>query len=169
MSLIIAIDVGIKNLGLCAYDMLTNQVEYWANTPLCDSRYLPANNVRYVREFVRKHRDLFERALTVLVERQMRTNMRIVEAVFESLYFDKCIVLSPRAVKQHYGLCTRNYRGNKQKAVEWASEFVTNNSGTFKEGALKGFESGSKRDDLADSLLLLMFYLDTYSEQLGHQ
>ncbi len=164
--LVVAIDVGIKNLGLCVYDFECNQVIHWDNVSLVHTgRYIPANNVQYVRAFLHKYNAYFERAHAVLVERQMRCNMRIIEAIFQSLFFDRCQIINPRSVKLHYSLSSRNYRTNKALAVEWAQDFMLSNPQAFAEGVTKAFKG--KCDDMADSLLLVMYYLDTYSHQLS--
>ena len=171
MSYVIAIDVGIKNLAVCVFDFTLNKVCHWDNVSLVPNggRYIPANNVQYVRAFCQKLDHYFSNCCQLLIERQIRCNMRIVEAVLQTLFFDKCLVICARNVKAHYGLSTKNYRANKQKAVEWAHQFIQNNVGAFVNGVQERFGVG-KQDDLADSLLLLMFYLDTYSNQLtiGH-
>ena len=170
MSLVVAIDVGIKNLAICAYDFVTSRVVHWDNVTLVPSgRYIPAQNVQYVRDFVQRHQSLFHAAAVVIVERQMRCNMRIIEAVLQCMFFDRCQVINARSVKMHYGLSTRNYRANKAKAVEWASAFVVNNASVFLPGVADLFNRNSKQDDLADSLLLVMYYLDTYSNQMNGQ
>tara|TARA_B100000780_G_scaffold91707_1_gene63501 strand:+ start:1517 stop:2071 length:555 start_codon:yes stop_codon:yes gene_type:complete len=168
MSYIIAIDVGIKNLGLCIFDFRTAKVVEWDNVSLVPSgRYVPSNNVKYIREFVRKYERYFEDVFQVVIERQMRCNMRIVESVLHALYYDQCIIVSARSVKLHYDLSTKNYRMNKQKAVNWAQEFVLRNPQAFLDDLVQRcFTSAKKQDDLADSLLLVMYYLDTYSNQL---
>lgn len=166
MQYAVAIDVGIKNLSLCAYDFVTSKVIHWANTSLVpNGRYSPALNVHYVREFVNRHHNLFRCAAVVIIERQMRCNMRIIEAVLQTMFFDRCLVISARSVKAHYDLSTRNYRANKAKAIEWTRAFIERNPGCFEEHIAEGFTRGPKQDDLADSLLLLMYYLDTYSNQ----
>lgn len=165
--LVLAIDVGIKNLGICCYDFIQNQVVHWDNVSLVpNGRYVPSQNVQYVRDFVAKHKAFFDRASIVLIERQMRCNMRIVEAVLQCMFYEHCCVISPRSVKAHYGLSTRNYRMNKAKAVEWAKEFVNANPHVFAPTVLDLFVRSGKQDDLADALLLVMYYLDTYSNQL---
>ena len=65
----------------------------------------------------------------------------------------------------HYNLSTKNYRANKQRAVDWAKLFVLHNTDVFQDG-LKQFRDAEKQDDLADALILLLYYLDTYSNQL---
>ena len=37
--------------------------------------------------------------MILIVERQMRCNMRIVEALLQSMFFDICTVISARSVK----------------------------------------------------------------------
>ena len=170
MSYVIAIDVGIKNLGLCVFDFHSARVVEWDNVSLVPGgRYIPANNVQYVRDFIDRFSRYFDNAFQIVIERQMRCNMRIVEAVIQALYYERCVVISARSVKMHYDLSTRNYRNNKQKAVLWAKAFVRANEAAFEPGATVHFSNASKQDDLADSLLLLMYYLDTYSNQFTSQ
>ena len=166
-SLVVGVDVGIKNLGLCAYDFVSSQVVHWANVSLVpNGRYLPANNVQYVCDFIEAHCELFADASVVVVERQMRCNMRIIEAILQTVFRDKCTIINPRCVKMHYDLSTRNYRANKARAVEWSTQFLESNPSVFVETLADSFRRIKKQDDLADSLLLVMFYLDTYSNQL---
>lgn len=168
MRYVIAVDVGIKNLGLCVFDFVTAKFVFWDNISLVpNGRYIPANNVQYVRDFIARYQSFFQEASCVLVERQMRCNMRIVESVLQALFFDICFVINARAVKAHYNLGTKNYRQNKQRAVQWAEKFVAHNPSAFTPGVTSAFEVQQKRDDLADSLLLVTYYLDTYSNQLS--
>ena len=167
MSYVIAIDVGIKNLGLCVFDFKTAKVVYWDNVSLVhNGKYVPSLNVQYVMSMVAKLECYFANAFQVIVERQMRCNMRIIEAILETMYYGKCLILSARSVKMHYGLSMKNYRLNKQKAVQWTKQFVTANPSAFADSALLNFSKASKQDDLADCLLMCMYYLDTYSNQL---
>ena len=53
--------------------------------------------------------------------------------------------------------------------MEWAEQFVANNSPAFMPGATSAFETKAKKDDIADSLLLVTYYLDTYSNQLSNE
>jgi hypothetical protein len=55
------------------------------------------------------------------------------------------------------------------KAIEWATQFVQSNPHVFTPPLAEAFRSDAKQDDLADSLLLVMYYLDTYSNQLINQ
>jgi hypothetical protein len=164
--LIVAIDVGIKNVGLTVFDFCQSKIVFWDCVSLVpNGRYVPMNNVDYVRDFVKRYEHYFDSAQKVLIERQIRCNMRIVEAVLQTLFYDKCLIISARSVKAHYDLSTKNYKQNKAKAVEWVSNFVKNNADAFYPAARECFSQRSKQDDLADSLLLVLYYLDTYSNQ----
>jgi hypothetical protein len=97
----------------------------------------------------------------------MRCNMRIIEALLQQAFFEICTVISARSVKAHYNLSMGNYKANKEAAVEWADDFTTNNLTSFGVNGTAAYNvKGAKQDDLADSLLLLLYYLDTYSNQL---
>lgn len=166
-SLVVAIDVGIKNLSLCVFDFATNRVEQWETVSLVkQGRYIPSLNVEYVRDFVEEKRSIFDNAFVVVIERQMRANMRVIEALLQYIFVTRCVVVSPRSVKVHYDIGCRNYRANKQKAVRWAKAFCLRNPTAFASGLDALISKAKKADDLADSLLLLMYYLDTYSNQM---
>ena len=168
MRYAIALDVGIRNMGICVYDFTCSKIIYWDNVPLMTGRYIPMNNVQYVRDFVRRMHHYFDEAAYVIIERQMRCNMRIIEALLQTTFFDICTVISARSVKAHYNLSRGSYRANKEAAVEWVSDFTTNNLTSFGLNGAAAFNlKGAKKDDLADSLLLLLYYLDTYSNQLS--
>ena len=105
MRYAIAIDVGIKNLGMCVFDFVKGKFVFWDNISLVPSgRYIPSNNVQYVKTFVERYQCFFDEASHVLVERQMRCNMRIVEAVLQTLFFDRCVIINARSVKAHYNI-----------------------------------------------------------------
>lgn len=159
--LVVALDVGIRNLGMCVYDYDKQVITFWQNVPLIknNSFFRPGHTVRYVKEFVERYKTMFENAAIVLVEQQMRLNMRIIEAILQTLFYEKCVVLSPRIVKMHYDLCKLNYRENKKAAIEWAHQYVAEYPHMLADSV--SF-SGKKLDDLADSLLMIDYFLSTY-------
>lgn len=165
MKYLIAIDVGIRNLGLCVFNFECSKIVFWDNVALVKGKYMPSDNVHYVKGFVERFKPYFDEAACVLIERQMRCNMRIVESVLHSLFYENTIIINPKSIKTHYNLGTKNYKLNKEKAVEWADLFVGNNSDAFVPNCTTPFLYAKKKDDLADSLLMICYYLDTYSNQ----
>ena len=81
------------------------------------------------------------------------------------MYFDRAVIINPKLVKAHYMLSTDSYKGNKKRAVSWAKKFVESNPFIFADGVVAKF-GVSKQDDMADALIMLLYYLDTYSNQL---
>ena len=59
--------------------------------------------------------------MDVALSRETRVNF-MVDSSF--LVHEICIVINARSIKAHYGLGTKNYRMNKQRAVQWATEFT---------------------------------------------
>ncbi len=167
MRYAIAIDVGLRNLGMCVFDFTLSKFIYWDNCSLIQgARYTPSQNVRYVRDFIQRHQQYFDECMYLIVERQMRCNMRIIETVFHSMFYDRCYIIDPKSVKAHYNISLKNYKLNKARAVEWATDFVSSNPRAFiSETPLANFTNHKKKDDLADALLLLAYFLDTYSLQ----
>tara|TARA_B110000977_G_scaffold176609_1_gene232483 strand:- start:127 stop:639 length:513 start_codon:yes stop_codon:yes gene_type:complete len=168
MSYIVVVDVGIKNLGLLVYDSNSKRVCLWERVDITEgTKYVPSNNVHYIHSLIDKHAQYFASAHLVIVERQMRVNMRIIEAIFQSRFADKCKVINAQSVKMHFSISMRNYKQNKKKAVEWLdchwntvlSKFVSNQS-----EILPLWVAESKKDDLADSMIMMLYYLNTYSE-----
>ena len=96
-----------------------------------EGRFVPSSNVKYVHDFVsRAH--LFHNCCALIIERQMRANMRIIEAVFESLFTDLQVINN--ALRQNaYGLSTRNYRA-KTEGVGQAT-FTQTNPDVFLEAS----------------------------------
>lgn len=164
---VVAIDVGVKNLAICVYDLEQQKVVKWHVGSLVPDgkRYMPYQNVTYFVNWLYGWTWYFENAYAVIVERQMRCNMRIIESLLQYAYYSRCHVINARSVKLHYGLSMRNYRLNKVKAVEWAVDFMAKNPQAFDPEPTEVFRSSAKKDDYADSLLLAMYYLDTFSRQ----
>ena len=54
------------------------------------------------------------------------------------------------------------------RATEWALTYVFNHPETFTDRSADLFVNSKKQDDFADSLLLMLYYLDTYSDVLVH-
>ena len=68
--LVLAIDVGIKNLALCLMSTELGVV-HWANEALSDRAYQPMHNVQFVHEFIERNATLFAMADQVIVEKQI--------------------------------------------------------------------------------------------------
>jgi hypothetical protein len=166
MSYIIAIDVGIKNLGFAVLQNDSNLLVYWERVSLVPhGNYQPYKSVEYVHKFVQDHATYFANAKLIIIERQMRVNMRIIEAIVHTMFIDRCLVVQAQHVKLHFGLNTRDYRKNKKAAVDFVNAqmqseqpHITN----LQEWSGHWLQEG-KQDDLADAAIMIMYYVRTYS------
>jgi hypothetical protein len=153
--LVLAVDVGIRNLAICAIDTSCGIV-HWVNEPLSTGAYQPQHNVQYVHEFLARNAALFARADEIVVEKQMRVNMRIIEAVIQSRFFDKCKVVHPRTIKAAFGLGRGNYALNKKASVDFVRERLE--SLEQESNWRSFFANAKKRDDLADAYIMALFF-----------
>lgn len=141
----------------------------WERVSLYDTtKYIPSNNVAYCRNFVDDNKEFFDNAKVVLIEKQIRANMRIIESVLQSMFYDETIIVHARHVKMHFGLCMRNYRLNKAKAVEFVDNMIKTDDMPFDytDGHKQAWQNETKKDDLADSMLLALYYCATYSSNI---
>lgn len=152
--LVLAVDVGIKNLAVCAIDT-ADGIVHWANEALSASAYQPQHNVQYVHEFIARNAALFDRADAIVVEKQMRVNMRIIEAVIQSRFFDKCKIVHPRTIKVAFGLGRGNYALNKKASVEFVQARLNLQEQPHWR---QMFDKARKRDDLADAYIMALFF-----------
>jgi len=164
MTFVLGIDVGIRNLSLCAFDLRTGRVAHWARVPLLPATHeihtgrLPA----YVQQFLADHATLFEQAEKIVIEHQLRGVMKTLEQMLHLKFFERVLIVQPRALKTHYGCATRNYEQNKRAAVGWASALIAAEPELFEPAAVASFESEAKQDDMADALMLVCFFRETY-------
>lgn len=167
MRYLIALDIGIRNMGMCVYDFELQKIVKLKRCGLVDGAFNSYQSVSYLYQFTRQYAEYFDNLHTLLIERQMRCNMRILESILHALYYENTIILNPRCVKVHYGLSRKDYRLNKAAACEWCEQFMrTNGASVACAEVVDSYFSEKKRDDLSDAVLLLMYYLDTYSNQL---
>ena len=166
MVYLVCVDVGVKNLGLCIVDLDDMSLAKWERVSLyASSKYVPSNNVAYCRQLVQDNKHYFDNAHVIVIEKQIRANMRIIESVLQAMFYDKTLIVHARHVKMHFDLCMRNYRLNKMKAVEFVDNQIKTNNLPFKHTELQHqcWEAEHKKDDLADSMLLALYYCSTYS------
>ena len=68
-------------------------------------------------------------------------------------------------VKMHFQLNTGNYKSNKRAAVDYIARQFMDADISMLRNCTEMFlvwTRESKQDDLADSLLMIIYYLDTY-------
>ena len=85
----------------------------------------------------------------------MRVNMRIIEAVLHSRFFDKCKIVHARTIKTAFGLGRGNYTLNKKASVEFVQAHLLKLGEPHWQAH---FAKAKKRDDLADAYVMALFF-----------
>lgn len=158
MTTVLSIDVGIINLGICQYKK-GEGIKKWGVITLCKN-----NVVRSLRKEMNEFIGVGEEIDVVVIEKQPSRNvkMRTIEGMIE-MYFEmremKTIKYSAKYKLRNQSMNMKgkhNYRERKRLSIEVANKIV--NEG--KEEWKKLYEKSKKKDDLADSLLQAMSYVE---------
>merc|ERR1712232_599180 len=178
---IFSIDVGTKNLAYCLYDPQVKRILQWESVaPAGIKTQIVHSSVSFLHQFRNDVDHLVQQADHVLIERQMASRMRIIEAVLYSLYFDKADLIAPRSVRawmrSEYpdmvspapavaagkgtkkSNAMKEYRKGKQESVALARLLVQQQ---VEDGTswLNVFQDTKKQDDLSDCFLQALYYV----------
>ena len=102
--------------------------------------------------------------MRIIVEQQLRSNMKAVQWMIHITHFDSVRVVRPQDVKRHYQISTSTYDENKRAAVTWTLARVRQHAEEFDADCIRQFFASHKKDDLADALMLVRYVLDTYTD-----
>jgi len=157
MYYVLAIDPGVRNIGLCLSDQNENILEWFTESLVPDSikdvRKLPLNVLsKYTHKWYKKRCKIFEKAHTILIEHQMKDRYILLEGILLGLAGKKGKVLMPAVYKRKLGLCRGSWALNKKAVVRWCKEEA---SGGFPSGLKKS----QKLDDLADTRAMVHYWI----------
>lgn len=154
--IIVAIDPGIRNLGWSVYDESREQFISFGRYDLLKDQP-KAMHTKYpdlVYDFITASKDVFDLADAVVIEIQMVAKFKVIQTAFQCFFWPKSHLISPRSVRCHFKISTGNYAKNKKASVTKIPELdiPAKNKQWFER-----FEK-SKRDDVADAILLALYY-----------
>tara|TARA_R110002074_G_scaffold122218_2_gene256864 strand:+ start:8200 stop:8898 length:699 start_codon:yes stop_codon:yes gene_type:complete len=161
MSLLLSIDVGIKNLAMCLIHSTSGEIVEW------DVSGVPPGHADGLFVCMRDH--LRERpwtlnAKTVLIEKQpdknrgMKGVQNFLHAYFVIHDKDTIIYDARHKVPDVCGPGKAMYQKRKKVAIERTHEHLKNEE--INKNWLPQFESSKKKDDLADTYLQAMSYIN---------
>ncbi len=160
---ILAIDPGLVNVGWAIIDdgkLKTFGVFNMAHKVQPKRRKEYAYMVRRFMNF-----KMFRTCDVIVVERQMSGKLRVVANSFVCFNWNKAVLVHPRSVRNHHKISMSDYRANKRASVARAPKYMTKKQTTR-------FRASSKRDDMADAILIGMYWhesnskLKTYEENI---
>ena len=154
--IIVAIDPGIRNLGWSVYDDTKGQFISFGRYDLLKDQP-KAKHTKYpdlVHDFITASKDVFDLADAIVIEIQMPAKFKVIQTAFQCFFWGKSHLISPRSVRCHFDISTGNYAKNKKASVTKIPELdiPMKNKHWFER-----FEK-SKRDDVADAILLGLYY-----------
>lgn len=176
---VLSIDLGTKNFCYCVYDGATSRIEAWERLtlPPKGKQLLIPRLAHFLHQFGREHAMLVDSATHVIVEQQMTSSMRIMEAILYAQYLGRSQSVNARTVKRYWreqhpdawrahpthAAPTRDmtYRLGKQMAMRITRDHLL----PLQDERWRAlYESNKKKDDLADSLLQAVYYCRTWKQ-----
>jgi len=155
--MILSIDCGIKNLALCLIDPLTKKIHGWevSGVPPLHADGVFQCMVRHLNE-----RPWLLGADTVIIEKQPDRNrgMKAIENLLHTYFLikEKTVVIwdARHKVPDVAGAGKARYAQRKKTSIERARKFIDGSE------LVPFFDKHKKKDDLADSLLQALSFID---------
>jgi len=159
MSLL-SIDCGIKNLAMCLIDQKTKRIQRW------DVSGVPPMHVDGIFQCMVRHlneKPWILEAQTVLIEKQPDRNrgMKGIENLLHTYFLvkEKQVVIwdARHKIPDVAGAGKAKYAQRKKASIERARKFI--DSATNADW-IQFFDSHKKKDDLADTVMQALSYID---------
>ena len=163
--MILSIDCGIKNLAMCLINPLTKKIHRWDVSgvpPLHADGIFPCM-VRHLNE-----KPWVMEASTVVIEKQPDKNrgMKAIENLLHTYFLvaEKDVVIwdARHKIPDCAGPGKAMYAKRKKASIERAREFIAG-EGANKD-LVKFFDSHKKKDDLADTVMQALSFIDKRPE-----
>ena len=158
--LLLSIDVGIRNLGMCLIDQNTKKIKHW------DATGIPPQHSDGLFVCLKNHfrdRSWVLEASKVIIEKQPDKNktMKSVENFIHAYFIcsDKDVQLYDARFKipDVVGPGREMYNKRKKASVTRCTEFIHEHNPEYSEW----FSQQKKKDDLADSVMQALSYIDS--------
>lgn len=159
MSLL-SIDCGIKNLAMCLIDQKTKRIQRWdvSGVPPMHVDGIFACMVRHLNE-----KPWILEAQTVLIEKQPDRNrgMKGIENLLHTYFLvkEKQVVIwdARHKIPDVAGAGKAKYAQRKKASIERARKFIEDE---VNKDWIQFFDSHKKKDDLADTVMQALSYID---------
>jgi hypothetical protein len=147
---VLAIDIGYHNMGLVLAECGNGpkiKVEYLKKISLEDYKYIKTNDVvDLVPLFVEDHKEIFDEADTILIERQPPGGFTNIEVLLNYMFRDKVVLVSPVSMHTHFGMRHLNYEERKVRTVNLTEKYTEIDI------------PYERKHDIADAVCMLLYY-----------
>jgi len=148
---ILGVDVGYTNLALVlATCNGTNiDIDFAKKVSLEDYKYIKSNDaVDLVPLMIEDHRNIFESADEIIIERQPLTGLTNIEVLIHYIFRDKATLISPNAMHSFFGFDTLDYEQRKQSTEKIALKYLEDN---------EYYMSLDRKHDIADAVCMIVY------------
>ena len=147
---VLAIDIGYHNMGLVVAECGNGpqiKVDYVKKVSLEDYKYIKTNDmVDLVPLFVEDHKEIFDDADTILIERQPPGGFTNIEILLNYMFRDKVVLVSPVSMHTHFGMRHLDYDQRKERTVTIANKYLEEDI------------PYERKHDIADALCMILYH-----------
>jgi Holliday junction resolvasome RuvABC endonuclease subunit len=148
---VVSIDPGLRNFGyaivqddkLIAFDSIC----IWDLVPKKKRTDYP-----YIARVLVENTDIFKNADVILIERQMQARMKMIACALRCFFWDMSRMVAPLSVRKYFKISTGVYKDNKKASIALVPKFLD-------EQQMKRFMTHKKKDDIADAVLMAMYFI----------
>jgi len=148
---VVSIDPGLRNFGyaivqddnLIAFDSIC----IWDLVPKKKRTDYP-----YIARVLVENTNIFKNADVILIERQMQARMKMIACALRCFFWDRSRMVAPLSVRKYFKISTGVYKDNKKASIALVPKF-------FDEKQMKRFMTHKKKDDIADAVLMAMYFI----------
>ena len=160
--IIVGIDPGIRNLGYAIYNTETKCFLNFGKIDLteCVDKKLKTKYAQLVKNVIDSRSDIFGNFDQIVIEIQMIAKMKTVATAFQCFFWGKSRLISPRAVRCHFGISTGNYKKNKKASIDIFPKLPISRENI---DLFLSFPD-TKKDDVADASLLALYFAQKLEE-----
>ena len=160
MYKIVSLDIGLFHMGYTQSECLNfslrrilkceliniKKLVYGCNCGLDHSLCIS----NYMEHFFKSYGSDLDEARYILVEQQPPMGFISIQELIRYKYGRKVVVISPRSMHKHYNIGDLNYEDRKKFTTEYSKNYLQ---------AFPNFKTLIRKHDMADSFMLLMYFL----------
>ena len=161
--IVIAIDIGIVNLGLCKVRVrgiddyecllarLVDTTRFTCDRRTCKLKHT-ACHVDWAQHLLQTYRADFDEANVVLIERQPPQGHKAPEQLLYAALRDKAVLIHPRSVLAWVGISSMDYELRKEAMVRRAKR-------TYTDDVAQIALAQERAHDIGDALIFVSYYV----------
>jgi Holliday junction resolvasome RuvABC endonuclease subunit len=160
--IIVGIDPGIINLGFAVYNTDTKCFLSFGKIDLTENvdKKTKTKYAHLVKNVIDGRQDIFGNLDHIAIENQMIAKMKTIATSFQIFFWKKSHMISPRALRCHFGISTGNYKSNKKASIEIIAKLPISRENID----LFNSYPDKKKDDAADAMLIALYYAQKLQE-----